>query len=166
VVLVSDECRVEKESGIMGIWYPRGKQPSIAVEQQKEAVSFYGALNVATGKESILKAPRQTSAYTVRFLRKLEKEHQGKKVLLIWDGAPWHRGKVKDYLKEKGKKCWIEIMYFPAYSPDLNPQEHVWKLSRQTCTHNSENPFEVKVEKFHRFLKRKRFVTNFLKKYM
>ena len=166
MVLVSDECRVEREFGIMGIWYLKGKQPSVAVDQKKEAISFYGALNVVTGKETVSPAPRQTSEYTVRFLRKLEKEYQGKKVLLIWDGAPWHRGKVRDYLKEKGKKWWLEIIYFPAYSPDLNPQEHVWKLAKQTCTHNSEDSFEVKVKRFYRFLKRKKFVTNFLEKYM
>ena len=80
----------------MRIWYPKGKQPTIAVEQEKETVSFYGAVNVATGKEVVYKTVRQTSEYTVAFLRKLEKMYQSKKVLLIWDGAPWHRGKVKD----------------------------------------------------------------------
>lgn len=166
MVLVSDECRVERESQVMGIWYPKGKQPNIPVDQKREAVSFYGALNVATGKESILLASRQTSEHTAHFLRKLEEEYQGRKVLLLWDGAPWHRGKVRDYLKEKGKKWWLEIIYFPAYSPDLNPQEHVWKLARQSCTHNSEDPFEVKVKKFYRFLQGKNFITNFLKKYV
>lgn len=163
--MVADECRVEKESGAMRIWFPKGKQPTIKVEKDKEAISFYGALNVATGKEIVHQALRQTSEYTVKFLRKLEKIYQGKKVLLIWDGAPWHRGKVKDYLKEKNKKWKLELMYFPPYSPDLNPQEQVWKKTREHCTHNNEDEFDVKVKKFCQFLKHTKFATNFLKKY-
>lgn len=164
--MVSDECRVERESGTRRIWYPKGKQPNIAVEKKKEAVSFYGALNLKTGQVTSLKTPRQISAYTVKFLRKLEKKYAGKKVLLLWDGAPWHRGKVREYLKEKNKKWELELMYFPAYSPDMNPQEHVWKLTREICTHNSEDSFETKVKRFSRYLKSKRFTTNFLKKFM
>jgi len=163
--LVADECRLEKESGARRIWFPKGKQPIIKVDQNKEAISFYGALNVITRKEIAYKALRQTSEYTVKFLRKLEKIYQGKKVLLIWDGAPWHRGKVKDYLKEKNKKCKLELMYFPPYSPDLNPQEKVWKKAKAVCSHNSEDEFKVKIKRFYQFLKRNKFTTNFLKKY-
>lgn len=166
MVLVADECRLEKESSAMRIWFPKGKQPTIKVDQDKEAISFYGALNVATGKEIAYKAVRQTSEYTVKFLRKLEKIYQGKKVLLIWDGAPWHRGKVKDYLKEKNKKWKLELMYFPPYSPDLNPQEKVWKKTREYCAHNSEDEFKIKVKRFYRFLSKTTFRTNFLKKFM
>jgi len=165
VVLVADECRLQRESGLTSIWYQRGKYPEIRVDQVKEAVSFYGALNVKTGKVTILDAPRQKSLYTVQFLRKLESKYKGKNVLLIWDGAPSHRGKVKDYLKEKDKKWKLEIMYFPSYSPDLNPQEHVWKRARQEVTHNSEDDFDTKILKFYWFLTKTRFKTNFLEKY-
>src|SRR5205807_3985618 len=100
VVLVGDECRVDKESGIKRIWYPRGEYPEIKVEQEKEAVSFYGALNVKTGKQSVRRIiGRQNSANTVLFLEQLEKEYQRMDVLLIWDGAPSHRGEVIVYLQ-------------------------------------------------------------------
>lgn len=57
-------------------------------------------------------------------------------------------------------------MYFPSYSPDMNPQEHVWKRGREACTHNSEDSFEIKVHKFYRYLITKKFRTNFLQKYL
>lgn len=166
MVLVADECRVERESGTMSIWYPKGKQPTIRVEQEREAVSFYGALEVATGKETVIKAPYQKSEYTVQFLRKLEQRYAGKKVLLLWDGAPWHRGKVREYLQEKNKRWFLEILYFPPYSPDMNPQEQVWKVAKRRCTHNSEVAFDVKVRTFYQFLRLKKFNTNFLKKFI
>lgn len=166
MVLVADECRVQREADTKSIWYPKGEHPKIRVEQVKEAISFYGALNVKTGECHALDAPRQNSGYTVRFLRKLEGYYKGKKVLLIWDGAPWHRGKVKDYLKEEDKNWRLELMYFPAYSPDLNPQEQVWKRGKQQVTHNNtQDSLEEKGLKFYKFLVGNKFNTNFLEKY-
>ena len=31
----------------------------------------------------------------------------------------------------------LELMFFPKYSPDLNPQENFWKKIRKTVTHNT-----------------------------
>ena len=165
MVLVADECRVQTESDTTSIWYPKGKYPTIKVDQTKQALSFYGALNVATGECHALDAPRQTSASTVSFLRKLERMYQGKQVLLIWDGAPWHRGEVRQYLKQKHKQWQLELIYFPAYSPDLNPQEHVWKQTRKHTTHNSEQGFDDKCLNFYKYLVQTKFTSNFLQKY-
>ncbi len=30
----------------------------------------------------------------------------------------------------------IEAIHFPGYSPELDPQEHVWKNGRSAVTHN------------------------------
>ena len=42
---------------------------------------------------------------------------------VIWDNAAFHRG---DELKEIAEKFDINIIYLPAYSPDLNPIEKLW----------------------------------------
>jgi len=86
-------------------------------------------------------------------------------VLLIWDGAPSHRGKVKKYLARRNLRWHLEITYFPAYSPDLNPEEKVWKKGKQKITNNSEDDFLTKVDKFETFLLQTTFNTHFLKKY-
>jgi transposase len=166
VVLVEDECRVAKESDAAAVWYEKGKYPQIKVDAKREGKSFYGALNVKNGKCHLTEIKgKQISERTVEHLEYLEKVYRGKRVLLIWDGAPWHRGKVKEYLERKNKKFWIELMYFPPYSPDFNPQEHVWKLGKKHACHNSEEPFETRIKKFKSFIRRKKFKNNFLKKY-
>ena len=165
MVLVADECRVKRESDLQSIWYKKGQYPTIKVDQKREAVSFYGALNIKTGQCHLRDSPWQRSTETVQFLIKLEGIYQGKKVLLIWDGAPSHRGKVKDYLRSTNKKWQLELMYFPAYSPDLNPQEQVWKKARKHITHNSEEEFEDKTRRFFNFIRSTKLKTNFLKKY-
>ena len=31
----------------------------------------------------------------------------------------------------------LALEFLPAYSPELNPIERVWKLTRKLCTHNT-----------------------------
>ena len=166
MVLVEDECRIARESDTMGIWYEKGKYPEIKVDRKREGRSFYGALDVRTGQCHLQEiAGKQVSERTVEFLESLESIYPGKRVLLLWDGAPWHRGKVQEYLRRKNKPFWIELLYFPPYSPDLNPQEHIWKSAKRHACHNSEASFIDKLDKFSNYIQGKTFPTNFWEKY-
>lgn len=174
MVLVEDECRIARESGLKSIWYPRGQHPIIKVDQKKEAQSFYGALELKSGRCHLWDlAGKQNSQATVCFLRQLEAKYQGRNVLLLWDGAPSHRGEVKTYLRQLSRqrrtyhqKRWkLRIMYFPPYWPKLNPQEGIWKQGKQHATHNSEATYEDKLYRFRQFITQTTFKTNFLKKY-
>jgi transposase len=50
-------------------------------------------------------------------------------LILIIDGAPYHKGEaVTDFLADPRHE--MELYHLPAYSPELNPQEHVWKVFR------------------------------------
>lgn len=136
------------------------------MDRKREGRSFYGALEVGTGQCHLREiVGKQVSERTVEFLEFLESLYPGKRILLLWDGAPWHRGKVKEYLKRKNKHFWIELLYFPPYSPDLNPQEHVWKSAKRYACHNSEASFLDKLDKFSKYIREKMFPTNFLEKY-
>lgn len=42
-------------------------------------------------------------------------------------------GKIVQALAENPR---LEIIFFPTASPDLNPQEHVWKAVRKQVCHN------------------------------
>lgn len=55
-------------------------------------------------------------------------------IILFWDRAPWHRGKPINKVLEENPR--LEIIFFPTASPNLNPQEHVWKAVRTEVSHN------------------------------
>jgi transposase len=62
----------------------------------------------------------------VRFLRHLLRQVPGK-LLVIWDGAPLHRGRaVKDFLAA-GAARRLHLEQLPGYAPDLNPDEGIWR---------------------------------------
>ena len=57
-----------------------------------------------------------------------------KRVVLVIDNAPWHRGKpIEDALRDNPH---LEFKRLPSYSPQLNPIERFWKLLRRRATHN------------------------------
>lgn len=46
---------------------------------------------------------------------------ENKRVLIVMDRAPWHRCDAVP--------AGIEVIYQPPYSPELQPAEHLWRLS-------------------------------------
>ena len=78
--------------------------------------------------------------------------------------GPWHRGKPIDMVLKGHPR--LEIIVFPTASPDLNPQEQVWKAVRKSVSHNH---LEVKLPKLaNRFLNKlnlSTFKSTFLDKY-
>lgn len=70
----------------------------------------------------------------VRFLKHLVR-HLGK-VLVVWDGAPIHRSKVvKEYLRTDGKDK-VHLERLPAYAPEVNPDEGVWRYLKHVELRN------------------------------
>ena len=77
------------------------KQPEILVTGERKRKSFYGAIDVKTGKEQVYVCDRQNQGETIILLDQLKKVYSGRKILLFWDNAPWHRGKkIKRYLRK------------------------------------------------------------------
>lgn len=66
----------------------------------------------------------------VRFLRVLLRKLRGK-LLVIWDGAPIHRGQpVKEFLRQGAAKR-LHLEQLPGYAPELNPAEGLWNYLKR-----------------------------------
>lgn len=134
VILCEDEMILSTQTTFQKIWLKAGEYPKIEVSNTKKNRSIYGFLNIKTGQEHAFKTQWQNMYITAEVLSKIRKLYPKQKILLFWDGPGWHRGsKVKEFLKNDGK---IEVVYFPRYSPEENPQEHIWKEGRNKVTHN------------------------------
>jgi transposase len=56
-------------------------------------------------------------------------------VILIGDNAPYHRSRLHlDWRQQQQPEFALDFL--PPYSPELNPIERVWKLTRRLCLHN------------------------------
>ncbi len=55
------------------------------------------------------------------------RKRSGRKLLVIWDDSPIHRGgAVKDFLAS-GAASRLQLEQLPGYAPDLNSDEDIWK---------------------------------------
>ena len=75
-----------------------------------------------------------SSDISAQFLQAILDGEQDVPIVVFWDRAPWHRGPAIQQVLAANPR--LEILYFPAGSPELNPQEHVWKAARQAVSHN------------------------------
>lgn len=134
VVLCEDEMILTTVTTFQKIWLPTNKYPKIEVANKRERRSIYGFLNLKNGYEHAFKTEKQNMYETCKVLKKIRKFYPNKKILLLWDGAGWHRGSaVTEFIENDGR---IKAYHFPPYAPELNPQEHVWKKGREAITHN------------------------------
>jgi len=136
VVLFGDEMILTTQTTTQRIWLPVGVPAKIEECTNRKRRGIYGFVDVKTGREYAFKASGMNSVETCLALDKLAKIHHGKKIVIVWDNASWHKSQqVRDFLSTT--KHDFYLIALPPYAPELNPQEHVWKRGRQMVTHNT-----------------------------
>jgi len=129
-----DEVHFQRHSSLIRMWAPKGQQPHVLSPSVRHKVSFFGALNLKTGR-LLTKEAHTFSAETFgEFVRYLLQSTEGK-LYLILDNARWHKAyDLRDLFYVNQDR--IECIFLPTYSPELNPVERVWRITRRQVTHN------------------------------
>ncbi len=134
VLLAGDEAGLYLQATTCHVWSPTGQTPVVRADPGRAKTNFYGALNLQTGQEIAMRSDLMNAEISAQYLEMILEAHPDVPILLFWDRAPWHRGKPINKVLEEHPR--LEIMFFPTASPDLNPQEHVWKAVRKQVSHN------------------------------
>jgi transposase len=165
VILALDQMSAYLQATLTRVWSPVGQTPMVWVTPQRDHVHFYGALDVSSGQEVALALPRLDSEHTLHFLRHLLSCFPDRAILLLWDRAPWHKGRVVRQFVETQPH--LEMGYFPPGCPDLNPQEHVWKQARDAVGHcHAYRHIGHLRQAFQAYLERTFFRFNWIDKYL
>lgn len=149
--LAGDEASLYLQATLMRVWSLIGQTPVVKNDPGRSLTHFYGALNLVTGQETAMRTQLMNSAVSALFLQKLLAAYPDQPIVLLWDRAKWHQGSaVNDLLAANPR---LEIIFFPPASPDLNPQEHVWKATREAISHNhTEAKLERLADRFEHHL--------------
>lgn len=108
----------------------------------RKSVGYFGAVRLRDGKILFAREDHCFDAITTwSFLRQLRQcsRRAGRRVVIITDNAKYHHAKLHADWRVKQEPEFV-LSYFPPYSPDLNPIERVWKLTRRLCLHNRYFP--------------------------
>ena len=129
----------------------KGFRLAVGTRDCKDLLYVLAVVNVVTAAvhsttlDSPARAKRKTGKSKTRrmqeafaaFLRHVGRAYPSgrhRRVVLVIDNAPWHRGKPID--EALADNPHLEFKRLPSYSPQLNVIEHFWKLLRRRATHN------------------------------
>ena len=161
MILAEDEASLYLQATLRRVWAPRGQLPVVAADPGRAKTSFYGTLNLHTGAEIVMQAEHMNAQTSAAHLEQLLAAHPDVPLLLLWDRAPWHRGEAIRAVLAANPR--LEIVPFPVAAPDLNPQEHVWKATREAVSHNhTERELATLAGRFEAHLTNTTFPVSFL----
>ena len=164
VFLAGDEAGLYLQATTCYVWSPTGQTPIIRADPGRAQTNFYGSLNLQTGQEIAMRSDLMNAEVSAQYLEMLLEANPGLPILLFWDRAPWHRGQAIDQVLKENPR--LEIIFFPTASPDLNPQEQVWKAVRKEVSHNHlEARLPQLADRFLNTLNLSTFKSAFLEKY-
>ena len=164
VFLAGDEAGLYLQATTCHVWSPTGQTPIVRADPGRAKTNFYGILNLQTGQEIAMRSDVMNAEISAQHLEMILEANPDVPIILLWDRAPWHRGKPIDQVLEENPR--LEIIFFPTASPDLNPQEHVWKSVRKEISHNHlEARLPELADRFLNTLNSSTFKCAFLERY-
>ena len=119
---------------------PEEKDPVVLHAPTRKSVACFGAVGLRTGILVTGFEPKFNAESFQRFLVSLLKHRsRGKRLVLVLDNAKYHNARaLQPWLNQY--RNWLTLLFLPPYSPELNPIERVWKLTRRLATHNRHFP--------------------------
>lgn len=120
-----DEAGVRSDYHAGTTWAPVGVTPVVASTGARHAVHLISAVTAKGALRFSTFSGSFTGATFVDFLTKLLAGAPGP-VFVVVDGHPAHRATVvKEYVQSTNGR--LQLHFLPGYSPELNPDEWVWK---------------------------------------
>lgn len=133
-----DEARFGLQPIIKKHWAKKGSRPIAEVKTRYEWTWSYGAVEMSSGESFFLILPNLQAVTVEIFLREFAKAQglsKQKIAIVLWDGAPAHRAKLKI-------PDGIELFPIPAHTPELNPSERLWLPLRESVANRTFEQIE------------------------
>jgi putative transposase len=121
-------------------WCVKGLRPVVPCRHIREYRYLYGAVEPLTGASFFLIMPWCNTEMMNLFLEELSKEFPDDDIVLVCDGAGWHKSNDLEVPEN------IRLLYLPPATPEMNPIEQIWKELRARGFRNEIFDSLVKVE--------------------
>ena len=106
-------------------WCEKGIRPCVHCHHIRVYRYAYGAVEPLTGDGYFLVMPYCNTVCMNIFLKQLSERYSNDIILLCCDGAAWHKSRGLELPKN------IVFFHIPPYTPEMNPNEQIWKEIRK-----------------------------------
>lgn len=160
-----DESTVSLVPVLGTTWAKKGETPKVEVTGNRGSICLSSAISPAGRMVFRIEKKNVSSETFIDFLKQIMKNHKWRKIVVIADNSPSHTAKaVENFIREN--KNQIIVYYLPTYSPDLNPDEEVWKYLKNVKlkAHQARNKKEFKplvLSKMHSIQKKPNLIKSF-----
>ena len=134
LLLFGDEARFAQWGSLSYTWAPKGHQPAVPTSGIRKAYKVFGLIDYFSGR-FFYKAHTErfnSASYAAFLLDVLAQTTQH--VFIIQDGARYHTSKAMAQFFTVHTERLTKVQ-LPAYSPDFNPIEYLWKKVKKLATH-------------------------------
>lgn len=123
--MFEDEARFGRISDPRRCWAPAGVRPEVNTQIVREYEYAFAAVSPHDGTLDTLVLPWANTEAMGIFLAEVSQRHPNEFIVMVLDGAGWHRAKRLQIPNN------MKLVSLPAWSPQLNPVEHVWDEVRE-----------------------------------
>lgn len=120
-----DESGVRSDYHAGTTWAPKGQTPVVRTTGARHRLNLISAVNRRGKIRFMIEAGGFNSGVICRFLERLMVGSR-RPVFLILDGHPMHKSK-QVAAKVQSFEGRLRLYFLPPYSPELNPDEGVWR---------------------------------------
>ena len=145
IIYFQDESGISLTPVLGRTWAPIGKTPVVKVTGKRGGFCISSAITPNGRMVFRIEKGKVDAHAHIDFLSKIILQHPNRKIIIIEDNAPAHNAKlIKEF--EMSNKKRITIFHIPPYSPDLNPDEHVWAYLKafELVAHQAKDTNELK----------------------
>jgi hypothetical protein len=124
-LMFQDEARFGRMVRIRRCWARTKVRPVVCNGYERQFVYVYGAVSPWTGDVDWKITRQMNTEQMSAFLAQVSTAHAEDFITMVVDGASSHV--CKDLVVPEN----IRLLRLPPYSPELNPQEHLWDELRE-----------------------------------
>lgn len=124
-IFFCDEARIRTDYHSGTTWAPAGRTPVVRGTGDRKSINMISAISPRGEIHFSFLSGNLNSGLFIDYLKKLMHDIPGP-VFLIADGYPSHKSKeTLEFVQSTEGR--LNLLFLPPYSPELNPDEWVWK---------------------------------------
>ena len=116
-------------------WIKKGQEMVIKANTGRRRINLNGAYCIENHTAVVLEADMINAQATIALFKDIMRKQPLGFIYIILDNARYYRSQmVTDFVSKNPR---IRLMFLPAYSPNLNVIERLWKFFKKNVTYNT-----------------------------